>query len=147
MTIASVLRKKGSEVISVSPETLAVEVARLITSKRIGAVLVRTPDGQVVGIVSERDIVKAVAERANATHGVFVRDIMTREVIMVSPDTPVDAALEIMDQGYFRHLPVVDTTGALLGIVSVRDLVKHRISLQQQDVDSLKAYVTRTFLH
>jgi CBS domain-containing protein len=147
MTIASVLRKKGSDVISVSPETLAVEVARLITAKRIGAVLVRTATGEVAGIVSERDIVKAVAERTNATHGVFVRDIMTREVIMVSPDTPVDAALEIMDQGYFRHLPVVDADGALLGIVSVRDLVKHRISVQQQDVESLKAYVTRTYMH
>jgi CBS domain-containing protein len=147
MTIASVLRKKGHDVISVPPETLAVEVARLITAKRIGAVLVRTAGGEVAGIVSERDIVKAVAERTNATHGVFVRDIMTREVIMVSPDTPVDAALEIMDQGYFRHLPVVDGNGALLGIVSVRDLVKHRVSVQQQDVESLKAYVTRTFLH
>ena len=147
MTIASVLRRTGGDVISVPPETLAVEVARLITSRRIGAVLVRTPDGQVAGIVSERDIVKAVAERVNATHGVFVRDIMTREVVMVSPDTPVDAALEIMDQGYFRHLPVVDRDGTLLGIVSVRDLVKHRIHMQQADVESLKAYVTRTYMH
>ena len=87
------------------------------------------------------------AERVNATHGVFVRDIMTREVVMVSPDTPVDAALEIMDQGYFRHLPVVDRDGTLLGIVSVRDLVKHRIHMQQADVESLKAYVTRTYMH
>lgn len=147
MTIASVLRKKGNDVISVSPETLAVEVARLITSRRIGAVLVRAPSGEVLGIVSERDIVKAVAERVNATHGVFVRDIMTREVVMISPDTPVDTALEIMDQGYFRHLPVVDGHGQLLGIVSVRDLVKHRIHMQQADVESLKAYVTRTYMH
>ena len=79
MTIAAVLRKKGNDVISVSPETLAVEVARLIASRRIGAVLVRDPQGGVLGIISERDIVKAVAERPNATHGVFVRDIMTRE--------------------------------------------------------------------
>ncbi len=147
MTIASVLRKKGNDVISVSPETLAVEVARLITSRRIGAVLVRGPSGEVQGIVSERDIVKAVAERVNATHGVFVRDIMTREVVMVSPDTPVDTALEIMDQGYFRHLPVVDGRGELRGIVSVRDLVKHRIHMQAADVESLKAYVTRTYMH
>ena len=147
MTIAAVLRKKGHDVISVSPETLAVEVARLIAARRIGAVLVRDPQGRVAGIISERDIVKAVAERPNATHGVFVREIMTREVVMVSPDTPVDAALEIMDEGYFRHLPVVDAAGGLLGIVSVRDLVKHRITMQQQDVESLKAYVTRSYMH
>ena len=66
---------------------------------------------------------------------------------MVSPDTPVDTALEIMDEGYFRHLPVVAGDGTLLGIVSVRDLVKHRITMQQQDVESLKAYVTRTYMH
>lgn len=147
MTIAAVLRKKGNDVISVSPETLAVEVARLIAARRIGAVLVRDPQGRVLGIISERDIVRAVAERPNATHGVFVREIMTREVVMVGPDTPVDTALEIMDEGYFRHLPVVDAAGALLGIVSVRDLVKHRITLQQQDVESLRAYVTRSHMH
>jgi len=147
MTIAAVLRRKGAEIVAVSPETLAVEVARLITSRRIGAVLVREPDGRVAGIVSERDIVRAVAERVNATHGVFVRDIMTREVVMVGPETPVDAALEIMDRGYFRHLPVVGEAGALLGIVSVRDLVRHRIAMQQQDVESLRAYVTRTYMH
>jgi CBS domain-containing protein len=147
MTIAAVLRRKGADIVSVSPETLAVEVARLITSRRIGAVLVREADGRVVGIISERDIVRAVAERPNATHGVFVRDIMTRDVVMVSPATPVDSALEIMDEGYFRHLPVVDAEGRLLGIVSVRDLVRHRFAQQAQDVESLKAYVTRTYMH
>jgi CBS domain-containing protein len=147
MTIAAVLRRKGNDVISVPPETLAVEVARLITRRRIGAVLVRSPDGAIEGIVSERDIVRAVAERANATHGVLVRDIMTRRVVMVGPETPVDAALEIMDEGYFRHLPVIDRDGRLLGIVSVRDLVKHRISAQQHDVEALQAYVTRTYMH
>ncbi len=147
MTIAAVLRRKGANVVSVPPETLVVEVARLIASRRIGAVLVREADGRIAGIISERDIVRAVAERPTATHGVFVRDIMTREVVMVGPETPIDSALEIMDEGYFRHLPVVDREGRLLGIVSVRDLVRHRIAQQAQDVESLKAYVTRTYMH
>jgi CBS domain-containing protein len=125
MTIAAVLARKGSEVVAVRPETLAVEVARLITSRRIGAVLVTDAAGKLVGIVSERDIVRAVAQRPNATHGVFVRDIMTRNVVTVGPETSVQAGLEKMERGYFRHLPVVDGEGALLGIVSVRDLVKH----------------------
>ena len=72
---------------------------------------------------------------------------MTREVIMVGPDTPVQAAMEIMDVGYFRHLPVCSPEGRLPGIVSIRDLVKHRFSQQQQDVESLQAYITRTYMH
>ena len=72
---------------------------------------------------------------------------MKRWVIMIGHDTPVEAALEIMDQGYFRHLPVCDTDGALLGIVSIRDLVKFRFAKQDHDVEALKAYVTRSFMH
>jgi CBS-domain-containing membrane protein len=74
-------------------------------------------------------------------------ELMTRDVIMIGPDTPVEAALEIMDQGYFRHLPVCDTDGSLLGIVSIRDLVKFRFAKQEHDVEALKAYVTRSFMH
>jgi CBS domain-containing protein len=66
---------------------------------------------------------------------------------MVGPATPVDAALQIMDEGYFRHLPVVDAEGVLLGLVSVRDLVRHRLAQQQQAVESLTAYVTRSYMH
>lgn len=125
MSIAAVLRRKGHDVISVPPEALAVEVARLITRHRIGAVVVRDASGRLAGIVSERDIVRAVAERPNAAHGVLVREIMTREVVTATPETPVSEALGMMDRGYFRHLPVLDAEGRLAGIVSVRDLVKH----------------------
>jgi CBS domain-containing protein len=125
MTIAAVLSRKGHDVISVPPEALAVEVARLITRHRIGAVVVRDAKGRLAGIVSERDIVRAVAERPNATHGVLVREIMTREVVTATPETPVREALAMMDRGYFRHLPVLDAEGRLAGIVSVRDLVTH----------------------
>lgn len=125
MSIAAVLRRKGHDVISVPPEALAVEVARLITRHRIGAVVVRDASGRLAGIVSERDIVRAVAERPNAAHGVLVREIMTRDVVTATPETPVSEALGMMDRGYFRHLPVLDAEGRLAGIVSVRDLVKH----------------------
>lgn len=125
MSIAAILRRKGHDVISVPPEALAVEVARLITRHRIGAVVVRDAAGRLAGIVSERDIVRAVAERPNATHGVLVREIMTRDVVTATPETPVGEALAMMDRGYFRHLPVLDGEGRLAGIVSVRDLVTH----------------------
>jgi CBS domain-containing protein len=147
MTIAAVLRQKGNAAISVTPETPVVEIARIMAARRIGAVLIVNASGQVAGILSERDIVKSVADRRNGIRCLAAEEIMTREVIMIGPDTPVEAALEIMDQGYFRHLPVCDTDGALLGIVSIRDLVKFRFAKQDHDVEALKAYVTRSFMH
>jgi CBS domain-containing protein len=147
MTIAAVLRTKGHDVISVAPDTSVAEVTRLIQSRRIGAVLVRDGHGRVLGIISERDIVRALATRTGGIEGLAAEALMTREVIMVGPATPVDAALQIMDEGYFRHLPVVDAEGVLLGLVSVRDLVRHRLAQQQQAVESLTAYVTRSYMH
>ena len=147
MTIAAVLRQKGNAAISVTPETPVVEIARIMAARRIGAVLIVNASGQVAGILSERDIVKSVADRRNGIRCLDAEEIMTREVIMIGPDTPVEAALEIMDQGYFRHLPVCDTDGTLLGIVSIRDLVKFRFAKQDHDVEALKAYVTRSFMH
>jgi CBS domain-containing protein len=147
MTVAAVLRQKGDAVISVTPETTLSEAAILIASRRIGAVMVLDAAGDVVGILSERDIVRCVAERATGLAGLLVQDLMTRNVVMVGPETPVDAAMEIMDEGYFRHLPVCTPEGRLLGIVSIRDLVKHRIHQHQHDVETLKAYVTRSHMH
>jgi CBS domain-containing protein len=147
MTIAAVLRQKGNNVISVAPETPVVEVARMITGRRIGAVMVLDAAHRVLGILSERDIVRALATRAEGIVGLTADQLMTREVVMVGPDTPVDAALHIMDEGYFRHLPVVDAEGKLLGLVSVRDLVRHRVALQEHAVESLTAYVTRSYMH
>ena len=147
MSIATVLRQKGADVISVTPETPLAEAVRLIASRRIGAVVVLDRGGHVVGILSERDVVRVVAERAAGIRGLAVEDLMTREVVMVGPETPVEAAMEIMDEGYFRHLPVVDAEGGLLGLVSVRDLVRHRLAQQQDAVESLTAYVTRSYMH
>lgn len=147
MTIAAVLRQKGNAVISVTPETPVAEVARILEQRRIGAVIVLDARGGVAGIVSERDIVRALATREGGIAGMRAEELMTREVVMVDPATPVDAALRIMDEHYFRHLPVVDGAGAMLGLVSVRDLVRHRIAQQDQAVESLTHYVTRSYMH
>lgn len=147
MTIAAVLRQKGNAVISVAPDTTVAEVARIIDARRIGAVLVLDAHRRVLGIISERDVVRALATRAGGIEGLSAEQLMTREVVMVGPETPVDAALQIMDDGYFRHLPVVDAQGALLGLVSVRDLVRHRLAQQAHAVESLTAYVTRSYMH
>ena len=143
MTIAAVLKEKGISIISVAPETGMAEVAHVIATRRIGAVVVMDAAGKLVGILSERDVVKALSQRGAAVLDLKAEDIMTRDVTMVDPTTPVDLAMEIMDRGYFRHLSVCTKDGELTGIVSIRDLVKYRIMLHQHDVESMKAYVTR----
>lgn len=142
MTIAAVLKGKGPDVVWVPPAATVANVAEIIASRRIGAVVVLDPDRKMVGIVSERDIVKAVARHGAAALDQTAADLMTRDVLSVTPDRSVQQAMEIMEQGYFRHLPVVQD-GELIGIVSVRDLVKYRFLLQELEVESMTAFVTR----
>jgi CBS domain-containing protein len=143
MTVGAVLKSKGSSVIAVDPSATVQEIAEVITARRIGAVLVLTPEGGVAGIVSERDVVKALANQASRVHEMRADELMTRDVITATPRTSVDQAMEIMDSGYFRHLPVLDG-GKLVGIISIRDLVKWRIQMHEHDVESMKAYIART---
>ena len=100
-------------------------------------------EGGVAGIVSERDVVKALATHGENVLALRADALMTRDVKTATFQTTVDEAMAIMDAGYFRHLPVLDS-GRLVGIISIRDLVKYRILLHEQDVDSLKAYIART---
>lgn len=140
MTIASVLRTKGNTIVSVGPDTPLPELASTFASRRIGAVLVLDDDGKLAGIVSERDVVKALASSGTAVHTLNADDIMTRSVTTVTPRTTINEAMELMDRGYFRHLPVLDD-GALLGIISIRDVVRARIERQVEENESLHTYI------
>lgn len=142
MTVATVLRQKGRAVVSVSPDASVAAVAEIIASQRIGAVVVVDTEQHLLGIVSERDVVKALAAHGTEVLKFKAADLMTRDVVTATPDVTVAQAMEIMDAGYFRHLPVLDG-GKLAGIVSIRDLVKYRMTLQEHEVESMKAYVWR----
>ncbi|SDB72118.1 CBS domain-containing protein [Belnapia rosea] len=140
MTIAAVIREKGRNVISVSPDASITEIAAIIASRRIGALVVLADHGGLVGIVSERDVVKALARHGTQVLALTASDLMTRQVTTVTMRTTIDQAMEIMDAGYFRHLPVMDGS-ELAGIVSIRDLARHRILLHQRDLETLRAAV------
>ncbi len=142
MQISSILKEKGGEVVSVAPDTSVSEISSIIASRRIGAVVVLAERSRLAGIVSERDVVKAIAARGAAALQLTAQDIMTQAVVTASPTTSVNEAMAVMDEGYFRHLPVVDG-GALIGIISVRDVVRAHIQQQSQEVDSLKDFVFR----
>lgn len=140
MNVASILREKGNTIISVRPKTPLMEVVDTIASRRIGAVLVLDDAGNLAGIVSERDVVKALAARGPELNKVNAGDVMTANVTTVTPVSTINEAMELMDRGYFRHLPVLDD-GALVGIISVRDVVRARMDRHVEENESLVSYI------
>ena len=140
MTVAAILKHKGRDVAHVRPTATVAEVVQTLTERRIGAVVVLDSAGQLLGIVSERDVVRSLAEQGARTMEMTAAQLMTTELHTAGPGTSVAEVTAMMTEGRFRHMPVMDGE-RLLGIVSIGDAVKARLSQQDQEVDSLKAYV------
>ena len=140
-TVAAILKHKGYKVSTMDPTALVSEVAAGLSEHRIGAVLVIDKAEQLLGIVSERDIVRGLAANGARTLEMTAGQLMTRAVQVTHPDTTVDEAMQIMTVGRFRHLPVIDHD-RLVGVISIGDVVKARIMQQDTAVESLTAYVT-----
>lgn len=140
MLVSDILRKKGGLVFSVEPGRPIREAGRMMASQGIGSVLVM--DGErIVGILSERDIVAAVTGRDGDVLADPVSSIMTAEVITCPPGEPIKAVMETMTAERIRHLPVVDRDGDLCGVISIGDVVKHRLEETQAEVEQMEAYV------
>jgi CBS domain-containing protein len=138
--VATILDGKGHDVLTVAPESSVAALVKLLAEKRIGAVPVVDGTGRVKGIVSERDVVRALAVDAAVLER-KVETLMTREVqTCVLQDTVADL-MEIMTRGRFRHLPVVEA-GRLIGIISIGDVVKQRVAEAQSEVEALTSYIT-----
>jgi CBS domain-containing protein len=140
MSVAAILRDKGNTIVSVLPDTPLMEIVATIASRRIGAVLVCSEPGELVGIVSERDVVKALAAKGSGLDALAACDVMTPGVTTVTLQTSINDAMELMDKGYFRHLPVLDQ-GTLVGIISVRDVVRARIDKHVEEAESMISYI------
>ena len=140
MTVAAILKHKGNDVTSVGPTVDVAELARLLIERHIGSAVVQDSAGQLLGIVSERDIVTALAEHGSAALGLTVDLLMTRALTTATRHTTVAEAMAMMTAGRFRHIPVLED-GKLIGIVSIGDVVKARIMAQEGEVESLRAYV------
>lgn len=140
MIIASILKQKGTEVVSVGPEDTVLEVARTLTQHRIGAALVRDAEGRILGIISERDIIRGMAGHGQGTSQLPAGQLTTRDLVTVTPQTLVVEALGMITRHRVRHLPVLDGE-RLAGLVSIGDLVKARIEEAEHEAEELKAYV------
>ncbi|HEY0578294.1 MAG TPA: CBS domain-containing protein [Pseudonocardia sp.] len=137
--ITDVLRSKGSDVVTISPDTLVSELLSLLVGRNIGAAVV-TSDDNVVGIVSERDVVHCIYGRGAQLLATPVSDIMSTSVVTCVPEDEVDNLMRIMTERRIRHLPVV-VDGALIGIVSIGDMVKARIGELEEERAHLHSYL------
>ncbi len=140
MTVRQILRNKPSGFISVAPEARITSVIATLAERGIGAVLVLDA-GRLVGILSERDIVRSLAKHAQETLDMTAAALMTPNPTTGTPETTVAEAMEVMTNGHFRHLPIMEN-GILTGLVSIGDVVKARIDQSQFEVDSLRTYVS-----
>ncbi len=141
MQIGAILKTKGGDVVSVGPHEQVGEVARTLARHRIGAALVRDAAGDILGIVSERDIVRCVALHGEAAVGLEAAHLMTRVLHTATPSTKVQDALGMMTDRRVRHLPVLGEDGGLCGMVSIGDLVKARIDEALHEAEELRHYV------
>lgn len=139
MTVATILNTKGTDIVSITPTTTVAEAAKFLKQHQIGAVLVLESDA-IAGILSERDIVRALADLGSATLDKSVGDLMTKDVITVGPNASVNEVMTTMVGKRIRHLPVV-TGGKLTGIISIGDVVNRRLKELEEESDSLKQYV------
>lgn len=141
MLVSQILKDKGDMVFTASPSDTVGAVAALLHSRRVGAMIVVTEDGAVAGIVSERDVVSMVASEGSGGLNRPVSVCMTSDVIFADPKETVDELLARMTDRRIRHLPVL-RDGRLAGIVSIGDLVKHKISEVTAEADGLRAYIS-----
>jgi CBS domain-containing protein len=139
-TVRDILKKKGAETHAVRPEASVYEALQLMAQKNIGAVLVLDA-GRPVGILSERDYARQVILKGKTSRDTPVREIMTSRVVFVRPEQSVEECMALMTDKRIRHLPVLDE-GALIGIVSVGDVVKAVISDKQFRIEQLENYIS-----
>ncbi|ATS22074.1 histidine kinase [Xanthomonas phaseoli pv. phaseoli] len=138
-TVRQLLGTKQVEVFAVAADAAVIEAIRLMAEKAIGAVLVM--DGsRLVGIVSERDYARKVVLRDRSSSTTSVAEIMSAQVVTVSPSDTVERCMQLMTDRRFRHLPVVEN-GRVQGVISIGDLVKAVIEAQRQDIDQLQRYI------
>lgn len=140
MRISDVLRQKGNKVATIAPNATVRQLLTTLREHNIGATVVTTDGDAVVGIVSERDIVRKLDERGAELLGAQVSEIMTRGVLTCAPDDTVDSLAETMTERRIRHMPVLDH-GRLAGIVSIGDVVKSHIRQLETDREQLESYI------
>ncbi len=142
MIIELILAVKGREVRTIRSEATVADALRRMRAETVGALVVSDDDVRIHGIVSERGIMNAIADRGVAALNERIGDMMTKEVFTCFPEDHVSAIMGLMTQRRIRHIPVVDMQGQLCGIISIGDVVKHRLDEIQREADALREYIS-----
>lgn len=140
MNVTTILTTKGRDVATISPTATVNDAVKLMADRKIGALVITGAGGRITGIVSERDIVRAMARHGSAALGLPLNDVMTRKVVTCEPNDSISNLMELMTDGKFRHLPVVQEE-RLAGIVSIGDVVKSRLAELEYEQTALRDYI------
>jgi CBS domain-containing protein len=140
MTVKAILEAKGHDVYTIGPNEKLSEAIRVLADHRIGALVITTAERKIVGILSERDIVRVIAKQGAEALDHTVRSVMTAKVKVCNERHTVNEVMEIMTRGRFRHLPV-EKDGVLDGLVSIGDVVKKRIEDVEKEAEEIRTYI------
>lgn len=140
MTVALILKDKGADIVSIAPEAPLADAVALLAEHRIGALLVLDTGGRIAGMLSERDLVRGLAKKGGALLDDPVSTLMTENVITTGPGDSVARVMTVMTKNRFRHLPVMSGK-RLIGMISIGDVVKHRLEEAEHEAEALKAYI------
>jgi CBS domain-containing protein len=143
MNVATILKHKGRAVTTASPEATLLDVVNKLAAKRIGAIVVVGTGGEVAGIISERDIIKALSIAGPECLARPVSETMTRQVVTCQETDTLDELMAMMTARRFRHLPVV-TDNALVGIISIGDVVKHHVAEVEMEATAMREYIAHS---
>lgn len=142
MQVRHILQGKGRDVVAITTTASIAEAARLLTDRRIGALVVKDQSGALTGIISERDLVQAIARAGAAALAATVADYMTPEPETCGEGDTVESLMETMTDGRFRHVPVLDQDERLCGMISIGDVVKSRIAETVREAAALRDYIS-----
>ena len=140
-SVMDIIADKGSHVYSISPVATVLEATHAMNDRKIGALVVKDSSGRVMGIFTERDVLRRVIAEEKSPKSVRVGEVMTRDVVCCPPEADIDEASRIMRDRRVRHLPVCDGDGSLLGVISIGDLNAYHASTQEAQIHFLNEYV------
>lgn len=141
MTVASILSTKGHDVITERSGTVLSEICKTLAQHKIGAIVIADDAGHIEGIISERDIVKAVGTEGIGALERPVSEVMTKSVVTCAATDSINAVMAKMNAGRFRHVPVVED-GKVTGVISIGDVVKFKIAQVEMEAEQMRSYIT-----